>query len=114
MTTERDKDARDFDDGMEVSRLRAEVERLRAGLLKIATGGAQYPIGEAASLLFLDAPTPEPSAWRFEFGEPEKLAQTVYERASLNDLACKHCGQGVMGHEPLSARCLTLRTGAAP
>ena len=60
MTTERDKDARDFDDGMEVSRLRAEVERLRAGLLKIATGGAQYPIGEAASLLFLDAPTPEP------------------------------------------------------
>ncbi len=29
-----------------------EMDRLRAGLLKIATGGAEFPIGEAATILF--------------------------------------------------------------
>jgi hypothetical protein len=55
-----------------------EIERLRGGLLKIATRGAKYPVGEAATILYSDGATVEPSAFE-EFCRtiPKELA-TVY------------------------------------
>lgn len=37
-----------------IEQLMAKIERFRAGLLKIATGGAPWPVGEAAQVLYAE------------------------------------------------------------